>query len=482
LLDSSRDVRSAAASCFASFARRSEPQELTKVVFEKLLTKDQEYRTDDNQRNSFRIALARALAEVCRRCEDGSIETELRAAIAAKAFGLRYSDEQEVKTGWELLWNEVCPTISGGIERYYREICAELAICFGDSISRSEKTTMSKAISALCVQLEKKLPKPPGKEDASVTALHKAVLTAVQSLPVFDGIGQLVKALGDLAALLHRRKRGEEASGEAASEESTGLTLVLSFCSKGSLTDRASAVRSAIEVISAARLWGPLEDVEKLYKATASRVDELELEVLKEEREPGEPVPKRHRGKMQSPAEDLLTAILDLWTSTIEQCRREVEDEGDLDPPEVAEFTAYINATLSEFAAGSLTMRIGVVRMWKRIFAHLASEKIAAKSLLALEVWEQVATAVQDASLDQRSERLRRPALDFAASLVKDTATGGGRESLGAGLAAAASRDAASAAPKVVGAEAWLAKLDPATAEQEAGAVAVLRNLVTTAP
>ncbi|CAE8693799.1 unnamed protein product, partial [Polarella glacialis] len=43
LLDPSREVRSAAASCFASFARRNPPQELTKVVSERLLKHDQEF-------------------------------------------------------------------------------------------------------------------------------------------------------------------------------------------------------------------------------------------------------------------------------------------------------------------------------------------------------------------------------------------------------------------------------------------------------
>ncbi|CAJ1436153.1 unnamed protein product, partial [Effrenium voratum] len=99
LLDPSREVRGAAASCFASFARRNAPQELTKVIFERLLKQDQEYRTDDVQRNSYRVSLARALWEVCRRCDDNMLEPELKAAVASKAFSLRWSIEAEVKTG-----------------------------------------------------------------------------------------------------------------------------------------------------------------------------------------------------------------------------------------------------------------------------------------------------------------------------------------------------------------------------------------------
>eukprot|EP00439_Symbiodinium_sp_Y106_P065247 s948_g10.t1 len=112
LLDPSREVRGAAASAFASFARRNAPPELTKVVFERLLRQEQdfwlggEFRTEDAQRNAYRISLARALWEVCRRCDDAMLESELKAAVASKAFMLRWSSDNEVKTGWESLWGE----------------------------------------------------------------------------------------------------------------------------------------------------------------------------------------------------------------------------------------------------------------------------------------------------------------------------------------------------------------------------------------
>lgn len=186
-------------------------------------------------------------------------------------------------------------------------------------------------------------------------------------------------------------------------------------------------------------------------------------------------MPKRHRGKTQSAAEELLIATLDLWTTALEQCRREVEDEGDLDPPEKSEFVEFANATLAEFGPGSLALRIAVIRFWKRVFAHLSGEKISVLDPLPKAVWAQLADVVQNATLDQRSERLRRPALEFAASLAKDTAAGGGCESLKHALAAAVEAEAASPAPRVVCMEAWLAKLDPHTAEQEAAAVASLR-------
>ena len=53
-----------------------------------------------------------------------------------------------------------------------------------------------------------------------------------------------------------------------------------------------------------------------------------------EPREPREMAPKRYRGNPQSPAEELFPATLNLCTGAVEQCRREVEDEGDLNPPQ----------------------------------------------------------------------------------------------------------------------------------------------------
>eukprot|EP00929_Paragymnodinium_shiwhaense_P064792 TRINITY_DN32504_c0_g1_i1.p1 TRINITY_DN32504_c0_g1~~TRINITY_DN32504_c0_g1_i1.p1 ORF type:complete len:1977 (+),score=460.55 TRINITY_DN32504_c0_g1_i1:60-5990(+) len=475
LLDPSLPVRAAAASCFASFARRNEAPELTKVVFERLISKDQDFRVDDAQRSSFRCALARALSEVCRRCDDSVIEPQLKAAIAAKAFGLRYSEEPEVKNAWEPIWNEICPTTASGVERHYKHICAELSTCFSDSISRAEKVTMAKAVSGLAAQLEKTLPRPNYAVDEALLGLHKAVLVAVQTLPVFDGNGPILRALADLSALLFRRKRNESLEGcSAPNEATTGLPLVLGFCAKGLLVDRGSAARAALELMAATRLWSSLSDAASLYGSAAARVDEMQKQVEAEKREPGEPVPVKHRGKTDSPAEVFLTACLDMWTSTLEQCRKEAEDEGDLDPPEGAELNAYFEACLTEFYGGSLAMRLGIIRMWKRVFNHLKEERFAACLLLSSEMQGRIAASIQSASLDQRSERLRRPALELGSVLVADTAAGGGRDFLKAGLVAAVARRDASSVGTLPAAE-WLTQLDPTTAEQEATAVAALR-------
>ncbi|CAE8630509.1 unnamed protein product, partial [Polarella glacialis] len=224
---------------------------------------------------------------------------------------------------------------------------------------------------------------------------------------------------------MHRRKRMEVLGSATCDEAAMGLPLVLSFCSKGSLTDRGVAVKAYLEVISAARLWPPLKDAEKLHDAASRRVDELQLEDEKEEREPGEAPPKRHRGKGQSPAEELLSATLDFWATSFQQCRREVEDEGDLEPPEEGELAAFIGVSLAEFRLGSLTMRLGIVRLWKHVFKHFAEERLPLKSQLSDELCGQLVAAVQDASWDARSERLRRPALELAAALAQDAVSGG---------------------------------------------------------
>ncbi|CAK0910537.1 unnamed protein product [Prorocentrum cordatum] len=175
---------------------------------------------------------------------------------------------------------------------------------------------------------------------------------------------------------------------------------------------------------------GGLEDVAKLYEAASQRVDELQAEVEAEEREPGEAMPVRHRGKGQSPAEELLGGALDLWAATLQQCRREVDDEGDLEPPESAELGAFASAGLAEFHAGSLFLRVTIVRLWRHVFQHLAQERIALCDCLDAGARARVIAATQGASLDQRSERLRRPALELAAALARDAAPRGGREAL----------------------------------------------------
>jgi len=477
LLDSSSQVRKAAASCFASFARRCEPALLTQVVTERLLQQDKEHRTDDVQRSTFRLSLGRALWEVTRRCDDAFLEADLKSAIAAKAFGLRYSEDKEVQTCWESLWGELCTSTSAGIERHYKGISAELAEAFIESASRAEKVAMSKAISNFCTQLEKKSPRPNWNEDPAIVNLHSAVSTAIQALPVFDGIGTLIRGLADLAALLHRRKRNDDSAPAPVDEDTSGVPLVRSFCSKGSLPDRGSAMKALMEVVSAARLWTPPDEVAQLHEAVGSHIDALTKELAEEEREPGEPVPIRYRGKASSPAEELITAVLDFWASTLEQCRREVEDEGDLEPPESSELTRFFSSTVAEFYAGSLNMRLSIVRFWKRVLGHLRDEKITVLERLEPLVAGKMVAAVQDATLDKRSERLRRPAMEFAAVLAKDSSPGGGRALFNQGLATALAGQADGSGLVAQPVGEWLGAVDTITAEQCAESLATLREL-----
>lgn len=306
-------------------------------------------------------------------------------------------------------------------------------------------------------------------------SLHAQLKDAVQTLPTFEGSGILVRALADLAGVLYRRKRGEAFTG--ADEKKTGISLVFGFCSKGSLTDRAAAAQAYLEATSATRLWPSLADAAKLYQEAAKHVDQLQEEDDKEEREPGQVPLKRHRGKGSSPAEEFLTATMDFWATALQQCRREVEDEGDLEPPE-GELSSFAGATLHEFHLGSLTLRLSVVRLWKHVFSHFSKEKLPLSELND-ETFGRIVWAIQDASLDKRSERLRRPALELAASLAKDGA--GGKEALMRGLAfetAAAAKDSAGgAAARAVPMSLWLQRIDPLTAEQCANEVATLRSL-----
>lgn len=279
-----------------------------------------------------------------------------------------------------------------------------------------------------------------------------------------------------------RRKRHEEALPPAAAaaaassvEVALGLPVIQPFISKGTLTDRAAAARALLEVMSATRLWSPLDEAAQLHASASQRVDVLQKEVEEEKREPGEAAPKRHRGKGQSPAEEFLLATLDLWATTLQQCRREVEDEGDLDPPEDEELQSFFRASLAEFDSGSLFMRLGVTRLWKHVFAHLAEEKIPFCGKLNDELRKRITAAVQDASLDQRSERLRRPTLELAEALAKDVSTGGGRELLRSTLPSSEAASGVSGAGAVMSLESWLSKVDSTTAELCAVQLGTLR-------
>jgi len=260
------------------------------------------------------------------------------------------------------------------------------------------------------------------------------------------------------------------------SEDCLGLPLVLGFCSKGSLADRASAAQAYLEVVSAVRLWPTLEDAEKLYKGAAQHVDALQEEDEKEEREPGVAPPKRHRGKGSSPAEELLSAVLDFWATALQQCQKEVEDEGDLEPPEEDELSAFLGSSLQEFRSGSLTLRLSIVRLWKHVFTHFAKERLTLNDLKD-DLCGRLVAAIQDASLDGRSERLRRPALELAAALVADAS---GREAFLRGIEsegkAAAGEAEGSASLRAVPIPKWLERIDPATAELAAEHVATLKS------
>jgi len=117
------------------------------------------------------------------------------------------------------------------------------------------------------------------------------------------------------------------------------------------------------------------------------------------------------------------------------------------------------------------------VRVWKHVFDHFIEEKVQTKRLLASALWQKLAAALQDASLDPRSERLRRPALECAASLANDGTPGGAGEGLQHGIKEGAAAEAGSAAPKVVDVNIWVSKLDPVTSEQCSKSIAAIRRL-----
>merc|ERR1719231_1237725 len=84
-----------------------------------------------------------------------------------------------------------------------------------------------------------------------------------------------------------------------------------------------------------------------------------------------------------------------------------------------------------------MTARLGVVRLWKRAFSHLKDERVPISDRLDAGLRSRLAMCIQTASLDTRSERLRRPALELAAALAADSSASGGLAVLNSGLQAA---------------------------------------------
>ena len=50
------------------------------------------------------VSLALAPSEICCRCGESATSLDLKASIAARAFPLRYSEDDEGKISWESLW------------------------------------------------------------------------------------------------------------------------------------------------------------------------------------------------------------------------------------------------------------------------------------------------------------------------------------------------------------------------------------------
>ena len=150
----------------------------------------------------------------------------------------------------------------------------------------------------LCVQLEK-------VQSRSVGDLHQALLGLVKASVLYDRIGVVLRALAAVTALLHKKGRNKESKVD---EESSGLPLVINYSSKGSLEDRTCAVDRLLDIM-----------VSLPGETGATKIVELQKSSEAEPREPREMVPKRYRGNPQCPAEEFLTATLNLCTGASEQ-------------------------------------------------------------------------------------------------------------------------------------------------------------------
>lgn len=427
----------------------------------------EEARMDDGARNSSREATAKALWEVCRRCED-KLNADMKAQIAARAFVLRQSSFAEVRQQWDAIWGEVCPSSSSGAERHHPEICKALIAVLNDSTSRIEKKDAANAVTELCSLLERQ--DRPGKwtEDQDIAQLRETLGATVESLPAFEGSALLVKALSDITALIFLLKAPNDGDGSATAEARVrparapaaeaavmaDLSRIRTFLRKpiqgarsAALADRTTFVQAITALLSKTLHWASLgyEEMASIAEEVLSLVDKLEEESRKEaeeEREEGTgedsyvAARKKHRGKPGSNAEELIQALLELWTTMLEASHKVVEDEDELEAPDSEQFELFVRRSLAEFETGSPNLQLFIVRCWKRSLVHLKSIRVKCAPLLNSRSWVQMVSALQDASLDKRMGRLRKTALDLlgGSELAGDTSAQGGGEALKTGL------------------------------------------------
>ena len=201
---------------------------------------------------------------------------------------------KEVGIIWESLWRELFPSNSAGIERHHRQLSAELAFIFSDSNSRTDDFLRA----AREVQFR------------DVGDFDQALLGFVKASALYDGIGVVVRALAAVTALLHRR-RGKRGIWRGRGVQ--WFATCLGYCSEGSREDRTRAVEGLLDIMVSFpgevwrhKNWWTSEEF-------GSRTEGPEGDGAEEV--PGNP---------QSPAEELLTATLNLFTGAFEQCRRGV--------------------------------------------------------------------------------------------------------------------------------------------------------------
>ena len=85
---------------------------------------------------------ALAPSEICRRCGESAISHDFVASIAARAFPLRYSDDDEVKISWESLWSDLFQSNSAGMERHHPQLSAEFASILNHSNSSTDDSLL----------------------------------------------------------------------------------------------------------------------------------------------------------------------------------------------------------------------------------------------------------------------------------------------------------------------------------------------------
>jgi len=351
LFDTSGIVRGKAAAALASLARRlGDTKALQKVIDEKLLL--------DDHSTAFREASAKALIDIGRRCDVGSMDLDagVLGRLAARAFVLKHSEEERVKKMWEEVWAEYSLPLSSNAGFIIDSLIEQL-----NSQDRPDRVGAAKGAQELVSAISNE------QENEKLKALSKALQ---KSLANWKGIGHIVKGVAEVAVKVLQRTNDREQAVSALEE-------CRKYASKGDREDRQMAMESMLTLMQKCNLHSEIgyEGALEVYKENCAYMDEKEAEI---EAERADNLVDPHLPKIRGrPAgDDFFSPMFEVYADIFENAKDMQNDEDDIEPPDNEILKSFLDVWLYEFLRGALGLRLVLLRSLARIFRHLKTIKV----------------------------------------------------------------------------------------------------------